>query len=64
LLPSRFSALVGDHGNGGGWLIPVPRRQPVFIRQYRPRNDWWRFDDGRWHAAELSLAVPVNQQAD
>jgi hypothetical protein len=64
LLPRHFSALVGDHDIGGGWSIPVPRRQAVFIMQDRRRDDWWRFDDGRRHTAELPFAVPTNQQAD
>ena len=41
----------------------MPRRQAVF-RQYRRRDDWWLFNDGRWHTAELPFAVPANQQAN
>ena len=41
----------------------MPRRQAVFIMQHGWR-DWWRFDDGRWHTAELPFAMPTNQQAD
>jgi len=63
LLPRHFSALVVDHDIGGGWSIPMPRRQAVFIMQHGWR-DWWRFDDGRLHTAELPFAVPANQQAD